>query len=249
LSEGLGDLLAKIMFEPIPVPSTIVPSLPHEFDGWWAQASSRDMEYRFQSAKELADSLAIALDVSVPATVAAAPPGLREASLHDYSLAVADGAMPQESQSSVGSLWPLTQTGKLLAAGVAGVIVIATSISLQNIHDSKKVGQTLVTPSASLASSTASPEPAPSAPAVNPKGEPAVETATPQGTKAGSISPAAGATASTPVESLQKSVDKNDPSRREKSGPRSVPKSDNKQNRTPSSSPPPAKAKGTDFGI
>src|SRR5258708_188645 len=81
LSEGLGDLLAKIMFEPLPVPSSIVPGLPAEFDAWWARASSRDIEARFQSAKELADELAMALGITGAATVAAAPPGFREAAL------------------------------------------------------------------------------------------------------------------------------------------------------------------------
>src|SRR5262252_8922226 len=69
LSEGLGDLLAKIMFEPIPVPSHIVPTPPPAFDAWWAQASSREMEYRFQSAKDLSDSLASALELPDAAPV------------------------------------------------------------------------------------------------------------------------------------------------------------------------------------
>jgi serine/threonine-protein kinase len=68
LSEGLGDLLAKIMFEPIPMPSSIVPYLPLEFDEWWARASSRDIEGRFQSAKELSDALAVALGLTAAST-------------------------------------------------------------------------------------------------------------------------------------------------------------------------------------
>jgi DNA-binding NarL/FixJ family response regulator len=71
LEETLGDLLAKIMFEPIPMPSSIVPYLPLDFDGWWARASSRDIEARFQSAKELSDSLAVALGLTAVSTVAA----------------------------------------------------------------------------------------------------------------------------------------------------------------------------------
>jgi len=175
LSEGLGDLLAKIMFEPIPVPSLIVPTLSREFDAWWARASSRQAAYRFHSAKELADSLAVALGVMGAATVAVAPPGLREASLHDYSLSMSDGEVPQETQRSVGSIWPLTQTGKLLAAGIIGVIVIASSISLQSGPDSKRTGQTLVTPATNAASPaglpTVLPEPPPSVPPVAAKPE------------------------------------------------------------------------------
>jgi serine/threonine protein kinase len=236
LSEGLGDLLAKIMFEPIPVPSAIVPSLPPEFDDWWARASSRDANYRFHSAKELADSLAMALGLSGTATVAAAPPGLREASLNDYSLSVSDGAIPQESQGSIGHVWPLTQTGKLLAAGVIGVIIIASSVSLQNGREAKKTGQLLVTPSAALVAPTGSPEPAPAAPAPLPKSEPANN-----------------ATGAPPVDSPQKSADKkDDSSRREKSGrdssQRPASKSD-RQTKSPTTPAPAPKPKGVDFGI
>jgi serine/threonine protein kinase len=239
LSEGLGDLLAKIMFEPIPVPSSIVPSLPLSFDAWWAQASSREMDYRFQSAKDLADSLAAALDLTGGATVAAAPPGLREASLHDYSLSVADGATPQESHVSVGSVWPLTQTGKLLAAGVIGVIVIAISISFQNSRESKRTGQTLVTPSAVLATPTATPEPPPPAPKLDTTSEPARVDPVP--------------TSGTPIESLQKSTERRDePLRRDKTGrdapPRSPSKLD-KQNKPAAPQQQPKSKGGIDFGI
>jgi hypothetical protein len=202
LSEGLGDLLAKIMFEPIPVPSSIVPTLPREFDAWWARASSRQSEYRFHSAKDLADTLAVALGISGAATVAAAPPGLREASLSDYSLSMSDGEVPQETQRSVGAIWPLTQTGKLLAAGVVGVIVIASSISLQSGPDPKK-GQTLITPSTSVASPagmpTALPEPPPSMPGAA-KTEATARTVEPATTSA--------PTATAPVEPPTKTVEK-----------------------------------------
>lgn len=63
-SEGLGDVLAQIMYEPIPVPSQRVTHVPPGFDGWWQRAASRSVEERFQSAKELADALALALGIS-----------------------------------------------------------------------------------------------------------------------------------------------------------------------------------------
>jgi len=247
LSEGLGDLLAKIMFEPIPVPSTIIPSLPAEFDAWWRRASSRDMNFRFYSAKELADSLAMALGVSGAATVAAAPPGLREASLNDYSLSVSDGAIPQESQGAASHFWPLTRTGKLLAAGVVGVIVIASSMSWQSSRRAKPTGQLLVTPPTALPFSTGSPEPPPAVPGALSKAEPASN---------GAGSPP-GAVTAMPVESLQKSGDnpdkKDDPSRRERSGSssqRPPAKSERSNKPPPTPQPPPAtKPKGIDFGI
>jgi serine/threonine protein kinase len=55
-SEALGDLLIKICVHPIPVPSQIA-MVPPGFDAWWARASNRDPNLRFQSGKELADAL------------------------------------------------------------------------------------------------------------------------------------------------------------------------------------------------
>ena len=55
-SEALGDLLIKICVHPIPVPSQLA-MVPPGFDAWWARASNRDPNLRFQSGKELADAL------------------------------------------------------------------------------------------------------------------------------------------------------------------------------------------------
>jgi serine/threonine protein kinase len=158
LSEGLGDLLAKIMFEPLPVPSAIVSTIPPEFDAWWARASSRDVDARFQSAKELADSLAIALGISGAAIVNAAPPGFRETAMSDYGLSVSDGGIPEPPSASLGTIWPFGQTGKLLAGGIIGVVLIASTMSFQKSREDKKSSQTLVTPSAVVAPPVALPD-------------------------------------------------------------------------------------------
>lgn len=64
-SEALGDLLLHIMVNPLPVPSQLAPDVPQTFDIWWQRAAARDPAQRFQSAKELADSLAVALGLTV----------------------------------------------------------------------------------------------------------------------------------------------------------------------------------------
>jgi serine/threonine-protein kinase len=64
-SEALGDLLLHIMVNPLPIPSHVVPEVPPTFDIWWQRAAARDAAQRFQSAKELADALAVALGVTV----------------------------------------------------------------------------------------------------------------------------------------------------------------------------------------
>jgi len=55
-SEALGDLVLCICVRDIPVPSQFGP-VPAGFDDWFARATARDPEQRFQSARELALSL------------------------------------------------------------------------------------------------------------------------------------------------------------------------------------------------
>ena len=54
----LGDIVIKVCASPLPVPSQIEPNVPQGFDAWFARACSRDPSKRFQSATELAESLA-----------------------------------------------------------------------------------------------------------------------------------------------------------------------------------------------
>jgi serine/threonine-protein kinase len=63
-SEALGDLLVQIIVNPVPVPSQVAPGVPRTFDAWWVRAAARDPAQRFQSAKELADALSVALGIS-----------------------------------------------------------------------------------------------------------------------------------------------------------------------------------------
>jgi hypothetical protein len=56
--EVLGDLLLRICMDPLPIPSQHAMGLPGTFDAWFAKAVARDRSARFQSALELASSLA-----------------------------------------------------------------------------------------------------------------------------------------------------------------------------------------------
>jgi serine/threonine-protein kinase len=86
-SEGLGDVLGKIMYDDIPVPSQNGLQVPPAFDAWWQRASARAVEARFQSAKELADTLALALGISNSIDIPLLPPRLPEKSSTDLSSA------------------------------------------------------------------------------------------------------------------------------------------------------------------
>jgi serine/threonine-protein kinase len=56
--EVLGDIVLKVCVAPMPVPSQFNPDVPEGFDAWFARACNRDPAKRFQSATELAETLA-----------------------------------------------------------------------------------------------------------------------------------------------------------------------------------------------
>ncbi|MBK9259615.1 MAG: serine/threonine protein kinase [Polyangiaceae bacterium] len=60
-SEALGDLIVQICARPLPIPSQVVATtgvpIPDGFDAWFAKACAREPNERFQSARELAESL------------------------------------------------------------------------------------------------------------------------------------------------------------------------------------------------
>jgi serine/threonine-protein kinase len=56
--EILGDIVLKVCVAPMPIPSQLNPNIPQGFDAWFARACNRDPKKRFQSASELAETLA-----------------------------------------------------------------------------------------------------------------------------------------------------------------------------------------------
>jgi predicted Ser/Thr protein kinase len=56
MSDALGDLVLQICIRPIPVPSEHA-TVPAGFDEWFARATAREPQERFQSAREMADAL------------------------------------------------------------------------------------------------------------------------------------------------------------------------------------------------
>ena len=77
---SLGEVFARIMFEPIPVPSAVDPTLPVAFDRWWQRAAIRDVEGRFASAREMAEALGEALGLGERRSSLSSKPDL--ASVH-----------------------------------------------------------------------------------------------------------------------------------------------------------------------
>ncbi|MGH7436048.1 MAG: protein kinase domain-containing protein [Polyangiaceae bacterium] len=76
--QGVAMTFAAIAASPLPVPSQYRPDLPRAFDTWFRKALERDPDKRFQSAKELAESLASALDAPPISLINIASPSMIE---------------------------------------------------------------------------------------------------------------------------------------------------------------------------
>jgi serine/threonine-protein kinase len=61
VDQGVAMILAQIAGAPIPKPSKLRPDLSASFDQWFARALDRDVNKRYQTAKEFANSLSQAL--------------------------------------------------------------------------------------------------------------------------------------------------------------------------------------------
>ena len=62
--QGVAMTFAQIANAPLPRPAEFRPDLPPSFTAWFDRALSRSIDQRYQTAKEFADELAIALEVS-----------------------------------------------------------------------------------------------------------------------------------------------------------------------------------------
>ncbi len=108
-SEGLGDLVIQICIRDIPVPSSMG-TVPAGFDAWFAHAVAREPDGRFQSARELHETLRDAL--GIPRETGSIPESA-------WSLPAAVPARAAASQAAA-------QPGALPAAGVGSSRLPAT---------------------------------------------------------------------------------------------------------------------------
>jgi serine/threonine-protein kinase len=138
-SDGLGDLIMRIVAAPLPVPSKIAP-VPSSFDEWWLRAASRDPAARFQSAKEFADTLRLGLGatlVGLPGPLPAAPVSAATAPLRIAMGTTPGTATPSAPDHGVSHaipktsplVWALPVGGTLLVGAV-----VAAFLALREPH-------------------------------------------------------------------------------------------------------------------
>jgi serine/threonine-protein kinase len=89
--QGVAMTFAQIVSSPLPNPSVLRPDLPATFVRWFERALNRTIDQRFQSAKQLAEELALAFQHGPPSFSA----------IHDLSALLAN--LPAESAAPVES--------------------------------------------------------------------------------------------------------------------------------------------------
>ncbi len=142
-SEALGDLLIKIVTQPIPVPSHSVPGLSEGFDGWWARAAQREPDYRYQTAKELVDALKLALGVSMPSTLGSTPmpTGQGLSPLHGASMAQPAATVVASAASMAGPAYAHPPPEAMPFQGATNVGHLGSGIQpIPNLNDSGTAG-------------------------------------------------------------------------------------------------------------
>jgi serine/threonine-protein kinase len=95
LGNTMGDVIAKICGDELPVPSQLAPGLPRELDAFFARALKRDPARRFASARELSDAFTVVAAARAEDESRPTLPALQEApSLAERASAPTEPAVP-----------------------------------------------------------------------------------------------------------------------------------------------------------
>ncbi len=150
--EAMFEALVKICSAPIPVATSIVPELPPGTDAFFARAFEREVNHRFQSARELEHAFYTL--VSRPA-MSIPPPGAPEGAAPKPLVAARD-----EWREKVANLWSrarrIPRTWSIAATALAGLLAALLAL--------RHGGAGARTPAAAAASGVTAIEPS-SAPA------------------------------------------------------------------------------------
>jgi serine/threonine protein kinase len=116
------ELLAHITVGSVPVPSEVARDVSEHFDRWWARATARVIDDRFQSASEFADALGQALTVGAAQPAEVALPGV-------------DVRLPSTFESSVTLAYQPRRKHTRFPAAAAGLIAALVATLASAGHD------------------------------------------------------------------------------------------------------------------
>jgi serine/threonine protein kinase len=180
-SDALGDLVLQICSRAQPVPSARA-SVPDGFDEWFARAQQRDVEERFQSARELTQSLRAALtgepgrpsmttqdQLPAPTTTPQGTPAIADANAQP--VAVTEAIEPESERAPAETLDALSATPEVDRRRVGwamGALLVGGAIAFMALRKDEPPasGATVATTSSSATASettTAPVEPPPTA--------------------------------------------------------------------------------------
>jgi eukaryotic-like serine/threonine-protein kinase len=185
--EAVGDVLVKLCTAPVPVPSHLVSDLPPGFDAWTARALAREPEGRFQSAADLAQSLAavcgltgpVMANVSGDSFSTVVMPSKIGPHVTPFSATTPSPALtPAPLHGTTGA--PITQTpsphaekpraGTIVVASLAALVVIGIGVAVLTKVLGEEPAPVAPASPADAASTQVAPaaQPAPTAPPVAP---------------------------------------------------------------------------------
>ena len=186
VDQGVAMILAQVASAPLPRPSRTRPDLPPGFDAWFAKALDRDPARRYQTARELAASLEVALDANSTA------PRSAIASVHTEAEAVhidelmsarnaeggAGDAVAEADPNSDGITPEPVVRPERNSSGVVPLLLVAAvvlggyAVWLNFLHPAGEGGKGAATNSRAAASASARAQPKQRPPTTDPDTEP-----------------------------------------------------------------------------
>ncbi len=112
VDQGVAMILAQVASAAVPLPSKLMPHLPPTFDEWFLKALARDPDDRFQTARDFAHTLAIAL----------APASESALLLDDDTASPSRVNLASPVSSSLNLPGPLTPVAPLLPGSTPGTV-------------------------------------------------------------------------------------------------------------------------------
>jgi len=172
-SGSLSELAMRIVSTEPPTPTSLAPDLPHEFDLWVQKGLSKDPSKRFQSARELSDSLSMVAGISASGSTGAYSSGAAER----LALQIGDsvGGLQHTVDGSgiapapqLASLPPPPRSRAPIYVGFAALLVGGVAIGLWAAqHSSSSAPATNVVATPTAAAPTVAKETTPTPPAAS----------------------------------------------------------------------------------